>query len=388
MKQLEQLFIGLSVLSLASCSDSNDPDNNDISNKETAKETVLREAAEAYVDFTVVPTYKNMADATVELMDLCNKMQEKYENGNLSTADIEAAGKSWKNARKSWELSEAFLFGPASSHNIDPHIDSWPLDKAAMDDLLSLIRAGKSWSLDNNGGYGLIGFHAIEYMLFQLSADGNTAQVHSTSYTPEELEYLCAVAEDLCQQATCLEACWAGTENISERKQGILEDAELDYGENYGWEMKNAGKPGSRMKTYQEVAEEIIQGCIDIADEVGNTKIGRPHMGSTEEDKNYIESPYSLNSVEDFADNIRSIRNAYTGSYSGSPSVSDYIKSIDASLDTEIRNTIEAAIQAIEAIPEPFAKNATGELAGKASDICGDTLAAVLEKAHAAITKN
>jgi len=37
-----------------------------------------------------------------------------------------------------------------------------------MENLLSDIRAGKSWSLENNGGYGLIGFHAVEYLLFEL----------------------------------------------------------------------------------------------------------------------------------------------------------------------------------------------------------------------------
>lgn len=385
MKFLNYFFMGVSVLSLVSCTNNEDAPDAEVL---TAKESALQRAAEAYVDYTVLPTYESMADATVEVMDLCDQMREKHAAGILAASDVEAVGKAWKRARKSWELSEAFLYGPASSHNIDPHIDSWPLDKAAMDDLLSLIHSGKNWSLENNGGYGLIGFHAIEYLLFELSEDGNTALVHSTTYSAEELEYLCAVAEDLCQQAVCLEACWTGTDNISKRKQAILEDAELDYGENYGWEMKNAGKAGSRMKTYQEVAEEIIQGCIDIADEVGNTKIGRPHTGATQEDKNYIESPYSLNSIEDFADNIRSIRNAYSGSRSGDPSVSDYIKSIDSDLDAEIRSTIEAAINAIEAIPEPFAKNATDALAGEAADMCGNTLTAVLEKAYAAIIKN
>ena len=328
-----------------------------------------------------------MADAAVELMDLCRTMQTKHAAGTLTTSDIEAAGKAWKQSRKSWELSEAFLFGPAANHNIDPHIDSWPLDKAAMDDLLKDIRAGKTWSLSNNGGYGLIGFHAVEYVLFELSADENTSLVHSTDYTPEELEYLCAVAEDLCQQCVCLEACWAGTDNISARKQEILEEAELDYGEEYGWEMKNSGKAGSRFKTFQEAAEEILQGCIDIADEVGNTKIGRPHIGSSEEDKNYIESPYSLNSIEDFADNIRSIENAYTGSLAGDASVSDYIKSVNADLDSRVRAAITAAIAAIELIPEPFAKNATGQLAGKAVEACGDDLVEVLEEAHALISR-
>ncbi len=385
MKISKLMIAGIAALSLAACSDSDEPKSGE--GTLTAKEQTLSDAVADYVDHTVLPTYSSMADAAVELMDLCRTMQTKHAAGTLTTSDIEAAGKAWKQSRKSWELSEAFLFGPAANHNIDPHIDSWPLDKAAMDDLLKDIRAGKTWSLSNNGGYGLIGFHAVEYVLFELSADENTSLVHSTDYTPEELEYLCAVAEDLCQQCVCLEACWAGTDNISARKQEILEEAELDYGEEYGWEMKNSGKAGSRFKTFQEAAEEILQGCIDIADEVGNTKIGRPHIGSSEEDKNYIESPYSLNSIEDFADNIRSIENAYTGSLAGDASVSDYIKSVNADLDSRVRAAITAAIAAIELIPEPFVKNATGQLAGKAVEACGDDLVEVLEEAHALISR-
>ncbi|MDY3858941.1 MAG: imelysin family protein, partial [Muribaculaceae bacterium] len=329
---------------------------------------------------------QRMADAAVELQRLCHIMQDKHAAGTLTTADIKAAGDAWRTSRKNWELSEAFLFGPANIHNIDPHIDSWPLDKAAMDDLLRDIRAGHSWSLENNGGYGLIGFHAVEYMLFELTPDGNSSMVHSTDYTPEELEYLVAVADDLAQQCVCLEACWAGTDNISAEKRAILADAELDYGEEYGWEMKNARQTGSRYKTYQEVAEEILQGCIDIADEVGNTKIGRPHQGTSEADRNYIESPYSLNSIEDFADNIRSIRNAYL-STNGGASVSDYVKSKNADVDTRLRKAIDDAIAAIEVIPEPFDKNARGEAAGKAVTACGTYLVDVLEEAVAVVTR-
>ena len=83
--------------------------------------------------------------------------------------------------------------------------------------------------------------------------------------------------------------------------------------------------------------------------------------GSSEEDKNYIESPYSLNSTVDFADNIRSIQNAYEGSNDGDKSVSDYIASVDADKDKALKDAIDAAITAIENIPEPFAKNATGQ---------------------------
>lgn len=384
MKTLKFILPAMGVLCLSACSDS----NVDTPDKMTQKEQTLKAITIDYVENNVRKTYAAMADASIELLSLCETMQEKHTAGTLATADIQAAGEAWKRARKSWELSEAFLFGPAANHNIDPHIDSWPLDEAAMDNLLTQIRNGNKWSLENNGGYGLIGFHSIEYMLFELSADGNTSQVHSTNYTPEEMEYLVAVATDLCQQCVCLEACWAGTEYISLEKQQILEDADLDYGENYGWEMMNAGQAGSRFKTYQEAVEEIIQGCIDIADEVGNTKIGRPHIGSSDADKNYIESPYSLNSIEDFIDNIYSIRNSYLGIGNASVSISAYVKSVSPETDTEVRNAINNAIAAIEVIPEPFAKTASGPLAEAAMEAAGTTLVSALEKANRIISNN
>lgn len=384
MKTLKFILPAMGVLCLSACSDS----NVDTPDEMTQKEQTLKAITIDYVENNVRKTYAAMADASIELLSLCETMQEKHTACTLATADIQAAGEAWKRARKSWELSEAFLFGPAANHNIDPHIDSWPLDKAAMDNLLTQIRNGNKWSLENNGGYGLIGFHSIEYMLFELSADGNTSQVHSTNYTPEEMEYLVAVATDLCQQCVCLEACWAGTEYISLEKQQILQDADLDYGENYGWEMMNAGQAGSRFKTYQEAVEEIIQGCIDIADEVGNTKIGRPHIGSSDADKNYIESPYSLNSIEDFIDNIYSIRNSYLGTGNASVSISAYVKSVSPETDTEVRNAINNAIAAIEVIPEPFAKTASGPLAEAAMEAAGTTLVSALEKANRIISNN
>ena len=144
--------------------------------------------------------------------------------------------------------------------------------------------------------------------------------------------------------------------------------------------MENAGQAGSIYKTYQEVAEEIIQGCVDIATEVGNTKIGRPNQASSEEDRNYIESPYALNSIEDFKDNIRSIKNSYLGSNEGDASISDYISFVNQQLDLEVKDAIEHAIVVIDEIPEPFAKTAKSEQADIAREYVGTTLVEVLER--------
>jgi hypothetical protein len=371
--------------SFASCSDNNEDDV--IDGVTSTKDTMLTNATTAYINNTVLPTYKGMADAAMELLDNCIDIAANFEDGTLTTADIQRAATSWKTSRRYWELSEAFLFGPAADYNIDPHIDSWPLDKDAMDRLLVEIRNGADYSIDNNFGYGLLGFHSIEYMLFELSADGKTSSLHSTNYTTEELKYLVMVAEDLCDQCICLEACWAGTDNISLDKQLRLIAADLDKNKNYGWMMINAGQAGSIYKTQLEVAEEIIQGCIDIADEVGNTKIGRPHSGSTLEDRNYIESPYSLNSIEDFQDNIRSIQNSYLGANTGDASISDYIKSVNPDLDTEMREAITKAINTIGAIPEPFAQTASGSEAAAAVTVVGTDLVNTLNKVYSQLSK-
>lgn len=373
------------MIGFTACSD--DDDNNGSGKEMSQKEKTFKAAIVPYVDNTIVPTYKGMADNAILMSDACNAIAEAFDNGTLTSEHIKAAGNYWNLCRDYWEKSEAFLYGAAADYNIDPHIDSWPLDKNAMEELLVDLRGGKSWTIDNNAGYGLLGFHAVEYMLFELSEDGNTSLPHNTNYTKEELIYLCTVAEDLRNQCIRLEASWAGIENVSTEKQEILAEAELEPSINYGWSMKNAGEGGSLYKTYQEAAEDLVQGCIDIADEVGNTKIGRPANGSSEDDKNYIESPYSLNSINDFVGNIISIRNAYCGSNAGDASISNYIKSVDAALDAKVKSQLENCITLIGRIPEPFAKSATGPEADAAVTAVGTDLVDTLEEVMTALSK-
>ena len=351
--------------SMTSCNDDNGSNSGELSTKEEA----LKDAVTPYVNNTVIPTYKSMADAAIKLMDACNEARDLFDSDKTGAqAKITEAGDYWKESRKYWELSEAFLFGAAADYNIDPHIDSWPLDKAALDQLLNnsgmmtAIGKGGGAYVSANLGYGLLGFHAIEYMLFQLDASGDNSSARQiNSLNKNQMIYMAAVAEDLCYQCVRLEASWAGMDNITTEKQTMLTDNELEPTFNYGESMLNAGQGGSKYVNYTDAAQEILQGCIDIADEVAEQKMGRPANGSSEEDKNYIESPYSLNSTVDFADNIRSIQNAYEGSNDGDKSVSDYIASVDADKDKALKDAIDAAITAIENIPEPFAKKATGQ---------------------------
>ena len=339
------------------------------------KEAALQKVAAPYVTNTVIETYKAMADAGMVLLDQCEQILDKVEKGEDYTQLMQDADASWRLMRKHWEQSEAFLYGPASAHNIDPHIDSWPLDFNAMNALLNdparmaqIEEEGGAYVGDKLG-YALKGFHACEYLLFEsVKKDGRaigTGKPHPANLTHAEAVYLLGIVEDLTQQAILLEYCWA--DEISAEKMKLLEDGEVDlYNDKYGWKMMNAGQAGSIYITYQEVAEEIIAGAVDIAGEVADLKLGNPYISSTAEQRDYIESPYSCTSTIDFADNIRSIQHAYCGAKAGDASVSDYVKKQDANLDKKVRNTIEESIKAIEAITD-FESNAQGNPQVKAA---------------------
>lgn len=323
------------------------------------KEAVLQQAITPYVKNTVVATYGKMADAGMVLLEQCEQILDKVEKSEDYSALMQDADASWRLMRKYWEQSEAFLFGPAASHNIDPHIDSWPLDFNAMNALLNdpvrmaAIEEEGGAYVGDKLGYALKGFHACEYLLFEsIIKDGRaigTGKPHAANLSHAEAVYLLGIVEDLTQQAILLEYAWAG--EVSAAKQKLLDDGEVEpYEDNYGAQMIKAGQKGSIYVTFQEVAEEIIAGCVDIAGEVADLKMGNPYISSTAEQRDYIESPYSCTSTIDFADNIRSIQHAYCGSQDGDASVSDFIKSQDAELDAKVRKAIEESVKAIEAI--------------------------------------
>lgn len=361
------LFVG--TMMTASMTGCNDDSNTSDTTSSSSQEQILQSVITDYVDCTIIPTYRGMADASIELHKACLAMRNAG-TGNVTTEMVQTAGNAWIKARRYWELSEAWLYGAAGDYNIDPHIDSWPLDKTAMDNLLN--NPAQMAQMDPDGyyvgnmlGYGLLGFHAIEYMLFELDATGTESLPHHVNYTEPELNYLAAVAGDLRNQCIRLEASWAGMDHITNDKQQILTDAELEPSFDYGSSMKNAGSGGSKYINYNEAVQELIVGAQDIADEVGGLKIGNPTGHGEEDDPDYIESPYSLNSITDFTDNIISIRNAYQGCQDAddyikpvNSSLSSYVQSLNPELDTRMKNAIQDAIDKIGQMREPFAKTA------------------------------
>lgn len=345
MKKFINLFMLLGLCAgFGSCSSDDNVEPVDENGINVAQKEILAN----YINQVVVPTYKSLADAAILLAKDCE---------DLSTqAAVDKACNDWVEARKYWELSEAFLFGAAADYNIDPHIDSWPLDLTQLDEVL---KAGNIEERIDAGtaGYGLLGFHAVEYVIFKEGSTGDASNRHRDFSTISEAEatFAAAVAADMRDQCVRLEAAWAGIDNVSAAKKAILEEAELEPTLNYGEMIIGAGMAGNaKYKTQAAAFEEILVGASDIANEVGNTKMADPMASHQWSD---VESPHSWNSVADFIDNIRSVRNAYYGSLDGtvaSKSVSVHIASCNSSADQNIKAALTDCLKKMEALPRPF----------------------------------
>ena len=350
----------------------------------TNNEKIFKNAIVAYVNNTVFPTYEGMADNAIKLADQITAILNAAQAGNQAdnTTLVEKACEYWTASRKYWEQSEVFLYGPAGDYSIDPHIDSWPFDQAAFEAFISdpeqIAKLRKQMAdgtfVVTDGSefdeYGLMGYHALEYALFTLTDNGQKSTAHKVGdLTLEQWTFMASVANDLRNQAILLEAAWKGYGRVSAAKRAFLDQAKMKGGtypylyNGYAAYMLQPGVGDKKYATYQEAAEQLIAGCIDIADEVGNSKIGAaanaiPGSEDYEADHDNIESPYSLHSIIDFQDNIVSIQHAFFGALPTDASVNDFVKQKNKDVSTAVTTTSAAAFAAIGLIQEPFVEHA------------------------------
>lgn len=289
------------TMGFTSCSD----DDND-EQVGTFDSNVLKEVNADYVDNTIVATYRNLADYNKQLVADVSAMS--------NDAGVAKACETWKQSRKWWEFSEAFLFGAAGDYGLDPHTDTWPFDRKQFDNYMNKYKDAKlgeegyedeTKSIDEAiaTGQNLTGFHAVEYLIFR-----NGQPRHFADMTHNEIYFAKAAAQDLYLSSLKLVSAWGG--KVSADEQALLDEVEFESAINYGENFKNAGNAGSTYSTVVLASKDIIAGANEIIGEVRDSKIGAPATG---EDVNYIESPHAYNSIQDFYDNIMSCKHALYG---------------------------------------------------------------------------
>lgn len=300
-----------------------------------------------YVNTTIIPTYRSLAEAALEM-----RKANKALQANPSDATMEAASEAWMKARICWELNEAFLFGPVGEDglDIDGHTDSWPLELTAIQESIDNengeITGKEAWLLESE----VIGFHVAEYLLYR---QGESRPVNELSVA--ELNYLTAVTDALVWDCVLAYVAWVGEENVTHEMKAVYREnpdvvAHLNNNpqwQNFAYNMKNA----TSYSSFADAVTEISTGIITIAEEVGETKIAAPYATHKVED---VESWYSWHSLDDYSNNIESIKNAYLGGVNNNTrttvSLHSYIAKQDSELDQKIVNKIEDCIKKIKAM--------------------------------------
>ena len=328
------------------------------------QEAYLRKVLENLVSNVIVPTYTKLADDVEDL--------EKTLNGltvaTITQTQIDKACADFKNARLNWERSEAFLGGAASDFSIDPTIDSWPLDRA---ELLDYFKGGMTAEIEDESS--ILGFHALEFILFRNGQNRKVSELQGNdTYTnyenvsgADELKYAQQVCRLLKERCFQLQVAWEGEKNAS--RVSVVKAAGLGYttanGLTYGENLALAGISGSKstFPTLQAAIAQVLSddegSCVAIGNEVGTAKIANPFSAG---DIAYVESPYSYNSIADFRDNIRSIRNVWLGSTdkkANQYSFHTFFASVGkSSINTAVENAYVASIAGISNMPSPFVK--------------------------------
>ncbi|MEO6903459.1 MAG: imelysin family protein [Bacteroidia bacterium] len=308
-------FFSIAILTLFSCHKNKDEGADNVVNQ-TNKKDILA----SFCINTSQATYSDLANKVALLNDAISVFDTSSTEINLTKCkDL------WRGSRSAWEQSEGFLFGPAATDNIDPKIDTWPVDYVALDSVLNSA-AIFTGTYINNLDDALRGFHPVEYLLF-----GKNGSKKAIEFSAREKQYLTALSTNLKSLTASLSESWNN---------------------GYANHVITAGTNGSVYATQLAAYEEIVNSLIDICDEVANGKIETPFLA---QDPNLEESPFSKNSITDFTNNIKSVQNVYEGKYiNDGKGLEDLVKSQNLSLNASIKNKITAALNALNAITVPF----------------------------------
>ena len=316
------------------------------------QETYLRDVLKGLVNDVIVPTYTELADDVEDL--------EKTLNGltvnSITQSQINEACDDFLDARENWERSEAFLMGAASDFDIDPTIDSWPLNRSL---LLNYFNNGMNDEMLEDAT--ILGFHALEFILFRngqprkvAEFQGNDTYKNFTGVSgAKELAYaqtICKLLKERCYQ---LQVAWEGETARNAARVAAVKAAGLDIttenGLSYGENLISAGV--NAKSTFRSLKAAIAQvlsddegSCCAIATEVGTAKIANPFSAG---DISYVESPYSYNSITDFQDNIRSIRNVWYGSTNGSAAGKSFKGFFDAVGQSDAHRTDACSLREV-----------------------------------------
>jgi predicted lipoprotein len=204
-------------------------------------------------------------------------------------------------------------------------MDSWPVDHNDLDKVLaSASRLDETFIAGQQPT--VKGFHALEYVLFANQP---------ADLTPRKLAYATALATEFHSNVAALLRAWD------------------PKGENF------AGKYTSTAFGSPDGAfAETLRSMAEICEEVAGSKIETPLAAR---DEMLEESHYSVNTLEDFRNNMEGVQAMYLGRYGERQGLgfTHLVAANDPALDAKVRQRLDAAIADLKAVPGSFAEALT-----------------------------
>lgn len=314
------LVLSYLILALSSCK------KDETLNPEKTSDELVTQILADFGTVVAEPTYSNLHAKAVFLAASLEILKS-----NPTAENLTASQNLWFATRTAWEQSECMLFGPVATEGLDPAIDTWPVSQNEVDSLLQSSAQLGTAQIDELGN-GLKGFHPVEYLLF---GQARTRKISDLS--SRQLEYLAALGQHLIEKTEAMHHGWMAS------------------GGNYSNELAQSGRGSQTFATRQDGLLEIAHAITGIISEVGEAKIQEPFAAK---DSLLEESPFALNSWNDFKDNLLGAKNTYMGTVLGNnaTSIHQFVKKHNASLDLQIQQGFDQAIGNLTGFTVPFGR--------------------------------
>ena len=273
-------------------------------------------------------------------------------------AKLAAAQEAWLAAREPYGQTEGYRFydGPIDNPVDGPEgrLNAWPLDEAYIDyvdgnadaGIINNVTAFPQLTRDiiaeqnEKGAEENIstGYHAIEFLLWGQDFDPaglgerpftdylETGGTHQ--HQDRRKQYLSIVTELLIEDLTFVGDAWA------------------PGGANYGADFIALDN--------REALRRVLQGMGSLSgSELSGERMGTALDNRDQEDEH---SCFSDNTHRDLRANAISMQNIYLGRYGAidGPGLDEVVAARDPDLDARMQADLQASIDAIEAIPQPF----------------------------------
>lgn len=269
----------------------------------------------------ILPVYQDLDTAAAALKTAAEALK-----ADPSEANLDAARQAWRNARRPWELSESHLLGPVKDMDLDPQLDTWPLNRTDLDKVLASQETLTEAYIAKQPE-SMKGFHAIEYVLF-----GAGTLPKAQDLTPRHLAYLTALTADFRRVVGDLNTAWAAG------------------GGNY----VGTFVPPANART---MVAEALNAMGEICEEVAASKIETPLAAK---DPTLEESRFSNSTMADFRSNLEGVQNLYLGRYkTAGAGISALVRAQDPALDARVRAQIDKSLAQLATVTVPFGEAIT-----------------------------